>query len=176
MEEGAVPEKLTLNSPAQFKALGHPMRHRMVNVLRQRPATLSQLTSALGMTKGTVSYHLRVLREAGFVRLADTRQVRGGTEQHFALVSRGFKFDDEIGPKFLFNAAMAEMLPARPGQADDTILRHLWLTPDEAHALAAQLRKQGAQPHSGDPGREAYGLLISLYRADIPKLPTDEAG
>nr|WP_231513893.1 transcriptional regulator [Microbispora rosea] len=41
--------------------------------------------------KGTVGHHVRVLREAGIVRLAGTRHVRGGTEQTLALVSRGFR-------------------------------------------------------------------------------------
>jgi DNA-binding transcriptional ArsR family regulator len=172
-------DALVLQSPAQFKALGHPVRHRMVNVLRQRPATLRQLAEALGMTKGTIAYHVRVLREAGFVRLSETRQVRGGTEQYFALVSRSFRVheDARVGAEFLINAAVAEMLPARAGQADHTLLRHLWLTEDEAHALADRLRAQAEEPHAGDGSRgEAYGLLVSLYRADIPNLAPDGTG
>ena len=167
---------LVLHSPAQFKALGHPVRHRMVNVLRQRPATLSQLASALGSTKGTIGYHVRVLRDAGLIRLSDTRQVRGGTEQYFALVSRGFVVHEtaEIGPEFLINAALAEILPPRPGQADHTVLDHLWLTPDEAHALAAHLRLHAPEPRPDSSRGEAYGLLVSLYRADIPALSPDE--
>ncbi|MEW9530544.1 ArsR/SmtB family transcription factor [Microbispora sp. NPDC049125] len=173
------PDHLVLHSAAQFKALGHPVRHRMVNVLRQRPATLSQLTSALGSTKGTIGYHVRVLREAGLVRLAGTRQVRGGTEQYFALVSRGFKLDDDAdaGTEFLLNAALAEMLPARPGEPGHTVLRHLWLAPDEARAMAARLQEYVTEPLPADSSRgEAYGLLLSLYRADIPALPPDDAG
>ena len=162
-----------LDSPAQFKALGHPVRHRMVNVLRQRPATLRQLTAVLGMTKGTIGYHVRVLREAGLVQLAETRQVRGGTEQYFALVSRRFRLDEDAGDgrEFLINAAVGEMLPTAPGQAEHTALRHFWLTPDEAHALVARLRAEAAGRHLGDGSRgDAYGLLVSLYRADVPSL------
>ncbi|WP_412543415.1 winged helix-turn-helix domain-containing protein [Longispora sp. K20-0274] len=170
-------EPVVLQSPAQFKALGHPLRHRMVNVLRQRPATLRQLTEVLGLTKGTIGYHVRVLRDAGLVRLAETRQVRGGTEQYFALVSRGFQVhpDAGIGAEFLVNAALAEMLPDRPGHPEHTVLRHLWLTPEEAHALAGRLREHGTGPRPDDrSGREPYGLLLSLYRADIPALAPDE--
>ncbi|GAB2692287.1 ArsR/SmtB family transcription factor [Kitasatospora kifunensis] len=170
-------EPLVLSSPEQFKALGHPVRHRMVNVLRQRPATLRQLSAALGMTKGTAGYHVRVLREAGLVRLTETRQVRGGTEQYFALVSRGFKFhkDAQGGAELLINAALGEMLPSSSGQSEHTVLRHLWLTADEAQALAAKLRAQAAEPAPHDSSRgDAYGLLVSLYRADIPSLDRDD--
>ncbi|MEU7638049.1 winged helix-turn-helix domain-containing protein [Streptomyces sp. NPDC039016] len=172
----AQPEPLVLSSPEQFKALGHPVRHRMVNALRQRPATLRQLSTALGLAKGTIGYHVRVLREAGLVRLSETRHVRGGTEQYFALVSEAFTFHEDVqgGAQFLINAALGEMLPARPGQAEHTVLRHLWLSPDEAHALAARLREQAAEPHTVDSSRgEPYGLLVSLFPADIPTLDRD---
>ncbi|MEU4235073.1 winged helix-turn-helix domain-containing protein [Nonomuraea sp. NPDC026600] len=168
---------LVLRSPAQFKALGHPLRHRLVNLLRQRPATLSELMTALGSTKGTVGYHVRILRDAGFVRLAGTRQVRGGTEQHFELISKGFRLDEERGDgaKFLVDAALAEMLPARPDDPGHTVLRHLWLTSDEARALAERLDTLvHDRQHAAGPKTEPYGLLLSLYRADIPRLPPDE--
>src|SRR5215470_14254514 len=96
-------QEVALHSPAHFKALGHPLRHRMVNLLRQRPASLRQLAAALGIAKGTAGFHVGVLREAGLVRLAETRHVRGGTEQYFALVSKGFTFGDATqgGAEFL---------------------------------------------------------------------------
>ncbi|WP_405844464.1 DUF2218 domain-containing protein [Streptomyces platensis] len=58
------------------------------------------------MSKGTIGYHVRVLREAGLVQPAETRQVRGGTEQYFALVSHGFKMP-------LARARVATACPAR---------------------------------------------------------------
>lgn len=172
-------EPLVLRSTAQFKALGHPVRHRLVNVLRQRPATLRQIATALGLAKGTVSYHVRVLREAGLVQLAETRQVRGGTEEYFALVSGGFRLGDDAaeGAGFLIGAALAEMLPDRPDGPEDTLLRHLWLSEAEARDLAARARAMVTGPQPGDPARgEPYGLLVSLYRADIPALSPDEGG
>jgi DNA-binding transcriptional ArsR family regulator len=176
----AAPEPLVLRTPAHFKALGHPVRHRIVNVLRQRPATLGQLASAMGLAKGTISFHMRVLREAGLVRMAGTQHVRGGTEQYFALVSAGFRHEDaEAGTGFLVQAALAEMLPAdgsesarEPGR---TVLRHLWLSEQQARTLAARLEDFVTQQHSADAvSGEAYGLLLSLYRADIPRLPAAE--
>ncbi|MEU2156484.1 winged helix-turn-helix domain-containing protein [Streptomyces sp. NPDC019396] len=169
---------LVLRSAEQFKALGHPVRHRLVNVLRQRPATLRQLAEVLRMSKGTIGYHVRVLREAGLVRLTETRRVRGGTEQYFALVSRSFKVHEDapVGREFLINAALGEMAPDRPGEPSHTALRHLWLTDTEAHALEARLRAMTSEPHPADPAHgRPYGLLVSLFRADVPSLPPDDA-
>lgn len=173
----AAPEPLALQTPAHFKALGHPVRHRIVNLLRQRPATLRQLASATGLAKGTVSFHLRILREAGLVEPSGTRQVRGGTEQYFALVSARFRLPGEAGAGFLVQAALAEMRPGGDGDsaAGQTALRHLWLSQQQARALAAQLEDLASRPQAEDPvGGEAYGLLLSLYRADIPRLPSAE--
>jgi DNA-binding transcriptional ArsR family regulator len=173
----AAPEPLVLRTPAHFKALGHPVRHRIVNVLRQRPATLGQLASAMGLAKGTISFHVRVLREAGLVVLAGTRHVRGGTEQYLALVSRGLRLHEDAGAGagFLVQAALAEMLPAGGSEPGHTVLRHVWLSEQQARALAAQLEDFAARQHPADAvSGEAYGLLLSLYRADIPRLPAAE--
>jgi DNA-binding transcriptional ArsR family regulator len=170
----AAPQPLVLRTPAHFKALGHPVRHRIVNALRQRPATLGQLASAMGLAKGTISFHVRVLREAGLVQAAGTQHVRGGTEQYFALASTSFRLHEEAesGPAFLLEAALGEMLPAGPGQPGHTALRHLWLPEQQAQALAAQLEELAARDCPAGPGHaDAYGLLVSLYRADIPRLP-----
>lgn len=57
------------------------------------------------------------------------------------------------------------------------MLRHLWLTPDEAAGLAARLAEHGVEPYRDDSSvGEAYGLLISLCPADIPALPAGDPG
>jgi hypothetical protein len=67
------------------------------------------------------------------------------------------------------------MRPPAPGQPEQTVLRHLWLAPAEAVALAARLAEHGAGPDPANSrGGDLYGLLISLYPADIPRLPADE--
>jgi DNA-binding transcriptional ArsR family regulator len=169
------PAPFTLHSPEHFKALGHPVRHRIVNLLRQRPATLRQLTAALEMPKGTVAYHVGVLQEAGMVQVVETRQVRGGTERYLGLPSQGFKFKMGQSAEFLYRAALAEMLPDDEHGAEKTILRHLWLTEDQARTLLAELRHMMPRTDLSSPAEgDAYGLLVSLFRADIPALPPDE--
>jgi hypothetical protein len=118
---------------------------------------------------------MRVLREAGLARVARTQQVRGGTEQYFALVSEGFRLPGEAGAQFLVQAALAEMLPAGGSEPGHTVLQHLRLSEQQARTLAAQLEHFAAQQHPADAASgAAYGLLLSLYRADIPRLPAAE--
>src|SRR4051812_28389565 len=66
-----------------FVALGHPTRRRILREMDGGPpASPRELTERLGDTLSNVSYHFRVLAEAGALKLAATRPVRGST-QHF---------------------------------------------------------------------------------------------
>jgi hypothetical protein len=63
-------------------------------------------------------------------------------------------------------------VPAGGSESGRTVLRHLWLSEQQARTLAAQLEDFVTQQHPPDAvSGEAYGLLLSLYRADIPRLP-----
>lgn len=54
--------------PAALKALAHPVRLRMLGMLRiDGPATASGLAARLGLNSGATSYHLRQLALHGFI-------------------------------------------------------------------------------------------------------------
>jgi DNA-binding transcriptional ArsR family regulator len=174
-------DQLVLRSPAQFRALGHPLRHRLFNLLRQRPATLAQLASALGSTKGTVGYHVQLMVDAGVLRLAGTRRVRGGTERYYEPVSGDLRHDPdaETRTSFLVQAALDEMLPHRRGDEDFALLRHVRLTPAQARDVVARIKRfagDGLGGNGEDGDGDPHGLLFCVFRADIPTLPPDPAG
>lgn len=56
--------------------LTDPTRRAVLDLLRERPRSVGELVTALPATQPTVSKHLRVLREAGFVRVAGVAQRR----------------------------------------------------------------------------------------------------
>ena len=54
--------------PTALKALAHPVRLRMLSLLRlDGPATASGLAARLGLNSGATSYHLRQLALHGFI-------------------------------------------------------------------------------------------------------------
>jgi DNA-binding transcriptional ArsR family regulator len=165
-----------LRDAEQFKALGHPLRHRMLVALRQRPATLAQLATAFGAPKGTVGYHAKVLLDAGLIRVAHARQVRGGTERYLEPSSPTLRFaaDAPVGGEFLVRTALDEMKPPAPDTPDRTLLRHLRLTTAQAAELADRLEALALSADPPTPGDTQYGLLLSVYTADIPTLPEEE--
>lgn len=63
--------------PAALKALTHPLRIRLLGLLRtEGPATASELAATTGETSASTSYHLRVLARHGFVTEATARDAR----------------------------------------------------------------------------------------------------
>jgi DNA-binding transcriptional ArsR family regulator len=56
-----------------FTALAHPTRRRIVERLSGGAATVGEATSGLGVSKPTISRHLKLLEEAGVV----TRVIEG---------------------------------------------------------------------------------------------------
>ncbi|MEU7758130.1 MULTISPECIES: ArsR/SmtB family transcription factor [Micromonospora] len=156
-------DPLEIRDPAQFKALAHPFRHRLLFALGAGPATLSRLAARLGAAKGTVAHHLAVLTEAGMVRPAHSRQVRGGTERYHERTFRrlvGAGTDASATAALL--GAYAEELA---GDTDPLVhLRHLRLTPAQAQRLRSTLDELVGEAEEAPPGQPRYGVLVSLYR------------
>jgi ArsR family transcriptional regulator, arsenate/arsenite/antimonite-responsive transcriptional repressor len=53
----------------RFKALGHPARLQILRVLAERGTCIcGEVVEVLPLAQSTVSQHLKVLKEAGFIR------------------------------------------------------------------------------------------------------------
>ena len=154
-----------VTTPEQFKALGHPMRHRLLFALAQDEATISQLAVALGSNKGNVAHHLKVLAGAGLVRPSATRAVRGGTEQYYRRASPGLRYDDAATTQTAFRALAAEIAAAQPEPF--LVLRTLRLSPAHAEQITAILRDLASQADDG-ADQTRYGLLLGLYQPAQP--------
>src|SRR5919107_1369057 len=77
-----------IDDPRLVKALAHPIRMKILNILDERTATPKELAAALGLPLENVSYHVRTLKDFGFIKLEKTRQVRGAVEHHYKLAAR----------------------------------------------------------------------------------------
>ena len=150
-----------ITTPQQFKALGHPMRHRLLFALGQGEATISQLAATLGSNKGNIAHHLKVLTDAGLALPAGTRQVRGGTEQYYRRAHRVLQFHDAATTQTVFSAIAAEIAAAQPEPF--LILRTLRLNPRHVEQIAAALHDLADEKDDADDDPR-YGLLLGLYR------------
>ncbi|MFD5080354.1 ArsR/SmtB family transcription factor [Streptomyces sp. NPDC058371] len=156
-------EVLEITTPEQFAALAHPLRQRLLFSLGHRPATISGLAARLGVGKGNVAHHLKVLRTAGLVRVAATRKVRGGTEQHYQrLARRMLVAEPQAAGTAALLGAVAQELDHSPGDPLLT-LRQLRLSPERARQLADKLAELVDGAEEDAEGEAVHGVLVAMY-------------
>ncbi|MEU6003425.1 winged helix-turn-helix domain-containing protein [Streptomyces sp. NPDC047197] len=158
---------LEIAAPEQFAALSHPLRQRLLFALSHRPATTSCLAAQLDAKKGNVAHHLKVLREAGLVHIAETRQVRGGTEQYYQRTARHMVVaEPQAAGTAAMLAAVAQELDRSP--AENLTLRHLRLSPAKARELGETLAKLVDEAEENAEGEPLHGVLVALYQHAPP--------
>jgi DNA-binding transcriptional ArsR family regulator len=75
-----LPEPLVELIARRFRVLGDPTRIRLLDLLRERDATVSELHEAIGASQQNVSKHLGVLLQAGLVT-----RTKEGTSARYAV-------------------------------------------------------------------------------------------
>ena len=85
---------LDINRPEQLKALGHPLRLKVLQVLGESatPLTNRELASRLAVDPGHLHFHVRMLHRAGLIELAET----DGREKPYRPVAKHLKVGPEI--------------------------------------------------------------------------------
>jgi DNA-binding transcriptional ArsR family regulator len=169
---------LEVRRPDQFRAVGDPTRQKIISLLSERAATTSQLAEALGQPKGSVGHHLKVLEEAGLIRVVRTRQVRAITEKYYGRTARLFMFMDESSPEavdFLLLAMSERVIPEVPA-VGITTLRHARIPAEkvqEFNRRVVELSDEFAG-FENVPGERVYGFLAGTFLTDLPELPEEE--
>lgn len=88
-----LPLSLDVDTPQQMKALADPIRHRILGIIQNRPATAKQIADRLKMPPGTVGHHLQVLEAAGLAKVVARRLVRGIVAKYYTRTARIFTYN-----------------------------------------------------------------------------------
>jgi DNA-binding transcriptional ArsR family regulator len=72
------------------RALAHPLRVQILEVLNEREASPNELMELLGFPLGNVAYHTRVLEKCGCIELVRTERRRGAVEHYFRAKPRSY--------------------------------------------------------------------------------------
>ena len=90
-------ETLILKEPEQLKALGHPLRVRVLEMLGQDgdwQLTNRELAQRLGVDPGHPHFHVRMLLKAGLIELAEAEG--RGREKPYRAVAKVFRVAPEL--------------------------------------------------------------------------------
>ena len=167
---------IVLTDPHQIKAIAHPVRTRILSRLEAGPASAKMLASELKLTHGNAGHHLKVLKKAGLIVVAEERQVRAMTERFFAPAYRQLRIDTNATGvdrlRFLFQQAIREAAPhAEQPFPDDPRLYAVRMTDDRAQEFSRRVRELAdefadAGEGAADGVGTLYGIAAAVYRVN----------
>lgn len=181
-------EVLTLTTPEQFSAITGGVRPRILGLLSQRAASVSQIAETLGLSKGTTGHHIKVLESAGLVRVVRTRQVRALVEKYYGRTASTFRVSTDeclpgvsgaaiprevfVGP---LRQAISEFAPSTgPDDPSEFMLTHARMSTEDAREFVLRLealyQEFGSRSSAGED-EKMYGFVAGVYLASRPELP-----
>jgi len=166
-----------VSAPRELRAMADPLRRTILELVLERAATVGELAAAVDRPKSTVAYHVRVLADAGLLKVVRTRRVRAIDERFYGRTARIF-YVGALRPEQartstnLLSAAAAESVPAQ--EADDlrAIVRHARIPRERAAEFwerVFQLTHEFMQLQRS--GATVYGFVAGLYPTEYPTLP-----
>lgn len=176
-------DRMALTEPAQVRAIGHPLRTAILQLLHERPASVTELAAAVERPKSTVAHHVDVLTRAGLLQVVHTRKVRAIEERFYGRTARMFYVSaepsaagEELPRDFNdFEVAARESAPAFEQGKLWGFIRHARISEDQASQfwdrMAALVEEFDRLPRSGET---TYGFAVGVYPTDHPMLPPAE--
>jgi DNA-binding transcriptional ArsR family regulator len=164
-------ETLVVDDPERLRALADDLRAKIVTLLREHALSTTELAEQLGLPKGTVGHHVKVLERAGLIRVVRTRQVRAVTEKYYGRVARLFLLQstDDASDQGAVAAGIrtaADEL-ARGGDVLGSASIHLRLSPRDARRFERRLRNLVTDMRASEtPEGERFGLAALFYRRE----------
>jgi DNA-binding transcriptional ArsR family regulator len=161
-------ETLVVSDPVQLRALANDVRSAIVSLLRERGRSIQQLSKDLGIPKGTVGHHVKVLERAGLIRVVRTRRVRAVTEKLYGRTARLFLFQTEDpAEERALGATMLRQAASEAERAPEVVTfghPHARLVAADVARIERRLRRLMADLRAADsPSGRPVALVAGLY-------------
>jgi hypothetical protein len=173
---------LVVTGRTQVRAMFHPLRGLLLDLLLERAATVAEMAIATARPPSTVAYHVGVLVDAGLFKVVSTRKVRGVIERSYGRTARIFYVGKtEPGVAISTSDPLQEAaIEAAPALAEDRVRslhRHARIPDDRAgefwEAVMELAHDFSSTARNGD---RSYAFVAALYPADYPTLPERATG
>ncbi|MBW3604085.1 MAG: helix-turn-helix domain-containing protein [Actinobacteria bacterium] len=170
-----------ITEPDELKALFHPLRNTLLDLVLERAASVGELATAVDRPPSTVAYHVGVLVDARLLSVVRTRRVRAIDERFYGRTARIF-YVEAVGPehvRMMSNVLVEAAAQSGPAHEADTlraILRHARIPRDRAAQFWDKVfeltREFSAIPRGGEI---TYAFVAGLYPSEYPSLPDPDA-
>ncbi len=155
-----------------MRALGHPLRWRILRLTLETPMTNKQIAERLGRDPGTVLHHVRELVRAGFLSADDVRSgKRGALERPYRATGKSWRV--RLMPNAgttvsIIDATREEVIEAGPDAVVATLRLGVRLRESDIEELRAALSRLGDEFVARDlPDGEPVGILGVVHRRKV---------
>ncbi|MFF6877073.1 MULTISPECIES: helix-turn-helix domain-containing protein [unclassified Streptomyces] len=162
-------EPLQISDELQLRAVSNLVRHRILRLLRDQPATITQVAARMGIAKGSASYHMRLLEKAGLVAVVRTRKVRGVTERYYARTSSRIRLPEpeQGAPNVVMRHALADLEAAPSGSPRLVRMHQARLSKDKYAEFTARLEALVEEiSAASDPAEPPATLALAFFRPE----------
>lgn len=170
-------------TPADLKALGHPLRLRILRLCLHDNLTNKQIADRLGLDPATSLYHVRQLAENGFLEAEPARTGRrGALEKPYRATGKSWSLTfpragDRLSTVIAgLDAARDEILAAGPDSVITNTRAGLRLSRTDIDELVERLQDvvQEFAQRPADPDGIRVGLMTMLHHLDAHDGDGDE--
>lgn len=178
-----------------FEVINHPVRMRLYQLLHRNQLSITQLAQLLpDVPQSSIYRHIHRMLEAGVIRVADTRWVKGILERFYTATSELIdpqelyqpggleKFADHV---CLYGSVVAQELAryileqGKPDLENIAVRDHIFYASEEEfiqarEAIYALLQRLEQNPPA--PGRVARRLFVMGHPHEHHTPPAEEAG
>lgn len=163
----------------EAKAVAHPLRIRILQVLRGETLTNKEIAERLGSTPGATLHHLQLLTEHGFTAAEPARAgARNAREIPYRATGKtlGLTFNPSlpesalVGPAILDSALENYRQAPEAGRMSETSVT-LYLSEAQRSGFQDRLAALISEYAENQPGEDVqkYGFFSAMYRAGVPE-------
>ena len=169
-------DEVRADTSVRMKALGDPLRMAVLDLVLERAMTVTELAERLRRPKGSVAYHVKVLVDAGLLRVVRTQKVRAIDERYYGRTGRTIVLAKVAGEIPFLDDVVAEIDRDRASDhAGGFTYRHARIAPERVaeyvERLFAITLEFIAEPREGDT---EWGLYVGMFPTNRQIAPLKE--
>ncbi len=158
-------------TPAQIKALASDVRSKILDLVLERAATITELAAALDKPKSSIAYHVDQLIDAGLLQVVRTRRVRAIEERFYGRTGRTIVVG-ELAKETMVGSFLGQAINEAGTTQQLSTIRHARIPQALAEEFFAEVNALAKRfttlPRDGDV---VFGFVAAVYPTDHPTLP-----
>jgi DNA-binding transcriptional ArsR family regulator len=173
-------DEISADTPARLKALGHPLRQLILDLVLERAMSVTELAERVRRPRGSIAHHVDLLLEVGLLQVTRTRKVRAMEERFYGRSARTINFpshahDGDL-PFFADARAVADLEAMAADVPATFTMRSVRIPDDVAQQFCDRVLDLALDlSRTARGGTREYALVAGVFPTTRPVAPSSVA-